>query len=150
MDTMTSITPEERARRLKAVNYARASIGLEGFKLSEADEEHARQFVAGEIDLAEYVTPRPDLATSAPEELPGYTLDRVRAALAGEFNADQLSPDEELLFADLFTDYLMQPNTENQALATMMLAKGGYVGEDEHGNLVRTVLGGGTVPLVDK
>lgn len=74
---------------------------------------------------------------------PGYTLDRARAALIGEFDADQLSPDEELLFADLFTDYLMQPNPENEAFVAKMFAKGGYVGEDEHGRLVRTLPGGG-------
>jgi hypothetical protein len=33
-------------------------VGLEGFKLSQADKEHAARFVAGEIGLAEFVTPR--------------------------------------------------------------------------------------------
>ncbi|ELV4051291.1 antitoxin VbhA family protein [Escherichia coli] len=33
-------------------------MGLEGFKLSQADEEHAARFIAGEIDLAEFVAPR--------------------------------------------------------------------------------------------
>lgn len=49
----------ESAKRLEAVNYARASVGLEGFKLSDADEQKAAQFVAGEINLAEFVAPRP-------------------------------------------------------------------------------------------
>lgn len=47
----------ESAKRLEAVNYARASVGLEGFKLSEAEEQRAARFVAGEIDLAELVNP---------------------------------------------------------------------------------------------
>lgn len=52
------ITDEERRRRQEACDYARASVGLEGFKLSQADEEHAARFIAGEIDLAEFVAPR--------------------------------------------------------------------------------------------
>lgn len=52
------ITDAERQRRKEAVNYAQASIGLEGFKLSAADELHAARFINGEIDLAEFVKPR--------------------------------------------------------------------------------------------
>lgn len=75
--------------------------------------------------------------------LTGYTLDRVHAALNGELDADQLSPDEELLFTDLFADYLMRPNLENEAFVAKMFTEGGYVGEDERGQLVRTLPGGG-------
>jgi len=53
-----SITPEERRRRQKAVDYARASIGLEGFELSEADKAHAERFIRGEIDIKEFVKVR--------------------------------------------------------------------------------------------
>lgn len=49
------ITEAERRKRQEAVNYARASVGLEGFKPSEADERRAARFVADEIDLAEFV-----------------------------------------------------------------------------------------------
>lgn len=79
-------------------------------------------------------------------DVPGYTLDRVHAALRGEFDADQLSPDEEVLFADLFANYLMQPNPENEAFVAKMFAEGGYIGEDEQGRLVRTLPGGGLAP----
>ena len=51
------ITEAERRKRQEAVNFARASVGLEGFKLSEAEEQRAARFVAGEIDLAEFVNP---------------------------------------------------------------------------------------------
>ncbi|MCA7959290.1 antitoxin VbhA family protein [Burkholderia multivorans] len=40
------------------MNYARSSVGLEGFKISEAEEQHARRFVNGEIELAEFVKGR--------------------------------------------------------------------------------------------
>ena len=43
----------ERQRRENAVNFARASVGLEGFKLQEADEEIYRRFVAGEISISD-------------------------------------------------------------------------------------------------
>lgn len=52
-----SITDAERRKRQEAVNFSRASVGLEGFKPSEADEQRAARFVAGEIDLAEFVNP---------------------------------------------------------------------------------------------
>ncbi|WP_081089600.1 antitoxin VbhA family protein [Achromobacter xylosoxidans] len=55
-----TISDAERCRRQSAVNYARASVGLEGFSLSEADEAHAQRFINGEISLQEFVQPRAD------------------------------------------------------------------------------------------
>ncbi len=57
MDTPT-ITPAERKAREEAVNYARASVLLEGFELSPADEAHALRFLTGEISLVEFVKVR--------------------------------------------------------------------------------------------
>ena len=51
------ITEAERRKRQAAADFARASVGLEGFKPSEADEQRAARFVAGEIDLADFVKP---------------------------------------------------------------------------------------------
>ncbi len=51
------ITEAERRKRQEAVNFARANVGLEGFKPSEEAEQRAARFVAGEIDLAEFVNP---------------------------------------------------------------------------------------------
>ncbi len=53
-----TISDTERSRRQSAVKYARASVGLEGFSLSEADEAHAQRFVDGQISLQEFVQPR--------------------------------------------------------------------------------------------
>ena len=58
-----TISDTERSRRQSAVNYARASVGLEGFSLSEADEAHAQRFVDGQISLQEFVQPRADALT---------------------------------------------------------------------------------------
>lgn len=44
----------ERRRREEAVSFARASIGLEGFKPSLEDEALAQRFIDGEINLAEF------------------------------------------------------------------------------------------------
>jgi len=49
------ISSSERMRREKAVNAARASIGLEGFKVSKEDEEQAHRFINGEIDLSDFL-----------------------------------------------------------------------------------------------
>lgn len=55
--TAAPITEAERRKRQAAADFARASVGLEGFKPSEAEEQRAARFVAGEIDLAEFVKP---------------------------------------------------------------------------------------------
>lgn len=44
-----TISGAERARRVAAVNHARSSVGLEGFSLSAADEEHAQRFITGTL-----------------------------------------------------------------------------------------------------
>lgn len=49
------LAAERRRRRENAVNFARSSVGLEGFKPSKAEEAHARRFINGEIELAEFV-----------------------------------------------------------------------------------------------
>ncbi|MCL2715523.1 MAG: antitoxin VbhA family protein [Alphaproteobacteria bacterium] len=57
-DSKTGISPEERQRRQEAVNFARASVGLEGFKLSQAEEAHAERYINGDIDIKEFVRVR--------------------------------------------------------------------------------------------
>lgn len=60
-DKLLPISPEERQLREEAHRYARASMELEGFKLSAADEAHAQRYINGEIDLAQFVAIRPDI-----------------------------------------------------------------------------------------
>lgn len=48
------VPAKERRRREEAVAFARASVGLEGFKPSVEEEALARRFVQGEISLEEY------------------------------------------------------------------------------------------------
>lgn len=49
------ISEDERRRRQGLIDYARASVGLEGFIPSAEAEELARRYVNGEIDMAEFV-----------------------------------------------------------------------------------------------
>jgi hypothetical protein len=48
------IGPEERARRKAAIDYARASMRLEGFVLDAETEELNRRYIAGEITSVEH------------------------------------------------------------------------------------------------
>lgn len=52
---VTPITDAERRKRLEAVNFARASAGLEGFSPSEQFEALAQRFINGEIELSEFI-----------------------------------------------------------------------------------------------
>lgn len=80
---------------------------------------------------------------------PGRTLRRVYAALRGEFDADQLEPDEARIFSDLWGLYMAGPNPERDAFVAKMYAEGDYVGEDDQGRLVRTLPGGGVEIIED-
>ena len=54
------LRPAESRRREAAVNFARSSVGLEGFMPSKAAETGARQFIKGDIQLADFVQVKPD------------------------------------------------------------------------------------------
>lgn len=49
------ITPDESRERLAAVNFSRASLGLEGFKPHPEDEKLYRRYVAGEINMSDVI-----------------------------------------------------------------------------------------------
>lgn len=49
------ITEAERRKRQEAVNFARASVSLEGFKPSPECEAQAVRFINGEIEIAEVI-----------------------------------------------------------------------------------------------
>lgn len=55
--TPAPITDAERRQRQAAADFARASVGLEGFKPSEEAEAQIRRHIDGEIELAEAVKP---------------------------------------------------------------------------------------------
>lgn len=54
-NTDEKLSAAERRKRQQAIDYARASVALEGFTLTEEDERHAQRYIDGEIDLAAFV-----------------------------------------------------------------------------------------------
>lgn len=53
--TDEKLSAAERRRRQQAIDYARASVALEGSTLTEKDERHAQRYIDGKIDLAAFV-----------------------------------------------------------------------------------------------
>jgi len=51
-------SPEERRKREAAVRFANASNELEGFTVSDEARARADRFIAGEIDLGEFLQER--------------------------------------------------------------------------------------------
>lgn len=49
------VSPTESRRREKAVSFARASVGLEGFQPHKSDEELSRRYIAGEISISDAI-----------------------------------------------------------------------------------------------
>ena len=80
----------------------------------------------------------------AVENAPGFTLDRVKAALDGRFDVDQLNGDEQEAFFDLLGGHLDAPSPAAEAFLEARRAKGGGVGRDAEGRLVRALAGGGS------
>jgi hypothetical protein len=54
-DSVPVISAEERAKRQRAVDFARGSVRFEGFILSPEVEELNRRFVEGELTSDEHV-----------------------------------------------------------------------------------------------
>lgn len=53
--TTAKITAAEQARRQKALDFSRASVGLEGFKPGPDFEAAAKKHVLGQINLDEFI-----------------------------------------------------------------------------------------------
>ena len=54
-DSTPAISAEERARRQRAVDFARGSVRFEGFILGPEVEELNRRFIEGELTSDEHV-----------------------------------------------------------------------------------------------
>lgn len=54
--TPTAVTGEARQKRLESVNFARGSVRLEGFVLTEEVEELNTRYVDGELSIDEHIS----------------------------------------------------------------------------------------------
>jgi len=107
---LNTISQEEKKRRDQIINYARASVGLEGFVPSASAETDALRYVNGEMDMEEFVSlglDGPDALT--PKECYQFESDRTfrRAAelrdspVKDNFAAAHLKEINRRLFQDL-------------------------------------------------
>lgn len=78
------------------------------------------------------------------ESVPGYSVERVRAARQGRFDAAALCEDELRIMDDLL--FSEPSGSQRQAMARIG-ARVGAVGEDAHGRLVRVKADGGVEVL---
>jgi len=83
------------------------------------------------------------------ESAPGFTLDRVRAALDGRLSAADLTEDEWRVYDELAWEAMAQPSATAIKFFDELRRTPGTVGEDEHGNLVRVAPDGTLQALAD-
>jgi hypothetical protein len=57
-EIVSPLSPEERRKREDAVRFANASMCLSGFTVSPEAQARSDRFIAGEIDLAEFLQGR--------------------------------------------------------------------------------------------
>lgn len=81
-----SLSADERARRQKAVNFARTNIELSGFTLSPEMAALGVRFVAGELSESDYIAAALDHANTLPASAPAQeyfaSLEELEAARA--------------------------------------------------------------------
>ena len=91
---------------------------------------------------------RQSIRLSAPgrafEATPGFTLDRVRAALTGVLDPGELSEDEWRLFDGMRFEAIAQPHEEARGFFEALRTQPGAVGYDENDRLVRVREDGST------
>ena len=76
------------------------------------------------------------------EQAPGVTLDRVKASLEGRFSVDDLSAQEQDTFFEGLGAHFDHPSPTAEAFYRERRRKGGGVGRDAKGRLMRTLPGG--------
>jgi hypothetical protein len=89
--------------------------------------------------------PQPNKASN--EQEPGFTMERIEAALAGRFDPNELSPDEWRLFDDLQWEAMAEPTEAQRAYFKELGSRPGDVGTDEYDRLVR-VRPDGTLEII--
>jgi hypothetical protein len=73
----------------------------------------------------------------AVERAPGFTLDRIRAALDGRFDPEALSEAERLIYDDLDFERSLEPTPAGIAAGERLQTTPGATGYDDDGRLVK-------------
>ncbi|WP_143161151.1 hypothetical protein [Pollutimonas bauzanensis] len=76
------------------------------------------------------------------ESVPGFDIDRVRAALNGQLDVRLLSRNELMAFEESLGNALATPSAKSTQDMKTLRDAGGAVGYDEQGHLIRTLPGG--------
>ena len=76
----------ERRKREKAVNFARANVGLSGFESDEFTEELCQRYIEGEITIQEMINEIDKMVESVQEH--GCKREGVRPLRYGETGTD--------------------------------------------------------------
>ena len=77
------------------------------------------------------------------KEVPGFTLERVHAAIEGRFDPANLSSEERIYYYEMLDEKMTYPSAEVIAAAEKRGQQPGAVGYDEAGRLVRRRADGG-------
>jgi hypothetical protein len=77
------------------------------------------------------------------ESAPGFTAERMRAALMGQMDADELNAAEREIYEDMAGEALSSPLPAEREFFDALGREGGAVGLDGNGRLVRGLPGGG-------
>jgi len=85
----------------------------------------------------------------AVESVPGFDVDRVRAALNGQLDVRLLSHNELMAFEESLGNALATPSAKSIQDMKALRDAGGAVGYDEQGRLIRKLPGGGVEVLED-
>lgn len=111
---------------------ALASIKLPADLVDEARREAAvfSRSISGQVEHWARIG-------KAIEAAPGFTLDRVRAALDGRCDPEELTEHEWELFDELRFQSIGEPTAENDAFFAALKTTDGAVGYDENDRLVR-------------
>lgn len=117
--------------------YASVKFGSEFVEVARQEAHLLRRSVAGQIEHWAALG-------RAVEKADGFTLDRVRAALAGEFSIDDLAGTEQEAFFDLLGEHFARPSADAEQFFAARRETGGGFGRDAQGRLVRSLPGGGS------
>ncbi|QND62062.1 ParD-like family protein (plasmid) [Mesorhizobium sp. AR07] len=139
MPTKTKPSPNSPARQPK-IDFASVKLSSALVNLAREDAPVFSRSIGGQLEHWARIG-------RAIEQAPGFTLDRVRAALEGRFDPALLADQERTHYYDLLDDVMLAPSSEETAAMALLGRSAGAAGYDAHGRLVRVAGDGNTVVI---